>query len=45
MSIASSGNEQLVRELINAGANISALDKYGYAPMHIACENGEFSFR
>lgn len=44
ISIAS-GDEQLVRELINAGANISALDKYGYAPIHIACENGEILFR
>lgn len=34
------GNEELIKKLIEDGAEISAFDQYGQAPIHIAARKG-----
>lgn len=33
----SEGNEEIVKVLLNAGANVNQFDSYGITPIHLAC--------
>ncbi len=35
------GNLEQVQSLLNAGANVNAVDKYGFTPLHRAAGNGQ----